>query len=111
MVGATPRTPRATGHQGLALFTSPLKAAPWRTCVHAGDLVMTMHWSQINYSAIVKILKKHDKRTGVLLRAPYLANVLHQVRSSGGRAICMSVHTCRCLPSSVYASKLAISRD
>ena len=46
---------------------------------------MTMHWSQINYSAIVKILKKHDKRTGVLLRAPYLANVLHQVRRGGER--------------------------
>lgn len=26
----------------------------------------------------VKILKKHDKRTGLLLRAPYLANVLQQ---------------------------------
>ena len=44
-----------------------------------GELVLTLHWSLINYSAIVKILKKHDKRTGVLLRAPYLANVLQQV--------------------------------
>mmetsp|Transcript_37329 Transcript_37329/g.83055 ORF Transcript_37329/g.83055 Transcript_37329/m.83055 type:complete len:323 (+) Transcript_37329:409-1377(+) len=43
-----------------------------------GEMVLMLHWSLINYSAIVKILKKHDKRTGVLLRAPYLANVLHQ---------------------------------
>ncbi|GAX75635.1 hypothetical protein CEUSTIGMA_g3079.t1 [Chlamydomonas eustigma] len=47
-----------------------------------GELVMTLHWSLINYSAIVKILKKHDKRSGVLLRAPYLANVLQQPFSS-----------------------------
>uniref|UniRef100_A0A7R9YT16 SPX domain-containing protein n=1 Tax=Chlamydomonas euryale TaxID=1486919 RepID=A0A7R9YT16_9CHLO len=43
-----------------------------------GELVLVLHWSLINYSAIVKILKKHDKRTGVFLRAPYLANVLQQ---------------------------------
>ncbi|KAG1659099.1 hypothetical protein FOA52_013745 [Chlamydomonas sp. UWO 241] len=47
-----------------------------------GELVMILHWSLINYSAIVKILKKHDKCTGVLLRAPYLANVLQQPFSS-----------------------------
>lgn len=47
-----------------------------------GELVMILHWSLINYSAIVKILKKHDKRSGVLLRAPYLANVLMQPFSS-----------------------------
>ncbi len=48
----------------------------------SGELVIILHWSLINYSAIVKILKKHDKRTGVLLRAPYLANVLQQPFSS-----------------------------
>ena len=56
---------------------------------HAGELVMVLHWSLINYSAIVKILKKHDKRSGVLLRAPYLANVLTQVGALGraGRGV------------------------
>lgn len=43
-----------------------------------GSCVLSLHWSLLNYGAINKILKKHDKRTGVLLRAPCLANVLAQ---------------------------------
>jgi hypothetical protein len=43
-------------------------------------MVLLLHWSLLNYAAVVKILKKHDKRSGLLLRAPYLANVLQQVR-------------------------------
>lgn len=41
-------------------------------------MVLLLHWSLLNYNAVVKILKKHDKRTGLLLRAPFLANVLQQ---------------------------------
>lgn len=44
-----------------------------------GDLVLTLHWSLINYSALSKILKKHDKRTGVQIRQPYLTSILQQV--------------------------------
>jgi SPX domain protein involved in polyphosphate accumulation len=44
-----------------------------------GEMVLLLHWSLLNYAAVVKILKKHDKRSGLLLRAPYLANVLQQV--------------------------------
>lgn len=47
-----------------------------------GEMVLLLHWSLLNYAAVVKILKKHDKRTRVLLRAPYLANVLQQVRDA-----------------------------
>lgn len=43
-----------------------------------GEMVLLLHWSLLNYAAVVKILKKHDKHTGLLLRAPYLANVLQQ---------------------------------
>eukprot|EP00775_Hariotina_reticulata_P002343 gene2343-2650_t len=43
-----------------------------------GEMVLLLHWSLLNYAAVVKILKKHDKRSGLLLRAPYLANVLQQ---------------------------------
>lgn len=43
-----------------------------------GEVVLLLHWSLLNFAAVVKILKKHDKRTGLLLRAPYLATVLQQ---------------------------------
>eukprot|EP00798_Chlamydomonas_sp_ICE-L_P008655 gene8655-34107_t len=43
-----------------------------------GEVVLLLHWSLLNYAAVVKILKKHDKHSGVLLRAPYLAKLLHQ---------------------------------
>lgn len=46
-------------------------------------MVLLLHWSLLNYAAVVKILKKHDKRSGLLLRAPYLANVLQQVCGVG----------------------------
>lgn len=44
-----------------------------------GELVLLLHWSLVNYAAVAKILKKHDKLTGSRLRAPVLASVLHQV--------------------------------
>uniref|UniRef100_A0A7S0V5U9 SPX domain-containing protein n=1 Tax=Polytomella parva TaxID=51329 RepID=A0A7S0V5U9_9CHLO len=47
-----------------------------------GEMVLLLHWSLLNYAAVVKILKKHDKRTGVLLRSPYIGNVLQQPFSS-----------------------------
>ncbi|EFN60186.1 hypothetical protein CHLNCDRAFT_133701 [Chlorella variabilis] len=43
-----------------------------------GELVLMLHWSLVNYAAVAKILKKHDKMTGSRLRAPVLASVLHQ---------------------------------
>jgi len=50
-----------------------------------------MHWSLLNYAAVAKILKKHDKRTGLLLRAPYLTNVLQQV------CVCVRACVCECV--------------
>lgn len=29
-----------------------------------GELVLMLHWSLVNYAAVAKILKKHDKMTG-----------------------------------------------
>eukprot|EP00898_Chlorokybus_atmophyticus_P002577 jgi/Chlat1/331/Chrsp1S03193 len=43
-----------------------------------GEMVLLENYSLLNYTGLVKILKKHDKRTGLLLRSPYLANVLKQ---------------------------------
>merc|ERR1719359_18560 len=47
-----------------------------------GGLVLQLHWSSLNYASLVKILKKHDKVTGLSLRSPFLANVLRQPFSS-----------------------------
>ena len=43
-----------------------------------GEMVFLLHWCELNYIALVKILKKHDKKTGILLRSPYLASVVGQ---------------------------------
>lgn len=43
-----------------------------------GEMVLLVNYSSLNYTGLVKILKKHDKRTGALLRMPFIRNVLHQ---------------------------------
>ncbi|KAF5952913.1 hypothetical protein HYC85_010857 [Camellia sinensis] len=43
-----------------------------------GEMVLLMNYSNVNYTGLVKILKKYDKRTGGLLRSPYIQKVLHQ---------------------------------
>ncbi|PWA84454.1 SPX domain-containing protein [Artemisia annua] len=43
-----------------------------------GEMVLLENYSALNYTGIVKILKKYDKRTGTVLRLPYLQKVLQQ---------------------------------
>lgn len=43
-----------------------------------GELLLMVHWSILAYTGLVKILKKHHKRTGLLVRAPHLDNLLTQ---------------------------------
>jgi hypothetical protein len=44
-----------------------------------GELVLMEHWVSLNDTALVKILKKHDKRSSSLsLRSPFLVSVLQQ---------------------------------
>ncbi|KAL0038339.1 hypothetical protein WJX77_002607 [Trebouxia sp. C0004] len=43
-----------------------------------GELLLMVHWSILAYTGLVKILKKHHKRTGLLVRAPHLDNLLSQ---------------------------------
>ena len=43
-----------------------------------GEIIPLLHWCELNYIGLVKILKKHDKKTGLLLRSPFLANVVKQ---------------------------------
>ncbi|KAF4378327.1 hypothetical protein G4B88_015898 [Cannabis sativa] len=43
-----------------------------------GEMVLLENYSALNYTGLVKILKKYDKRTGALMRLPFIQKVLHQ---------------------------------
>ncbi|GKB54550.1 SPX domain-containing protein 1-like protein [Tanacetum coccineum] len=43
-----------------------------------GEMVLLENYSSLNYTGIVKILKKYDKRTGALLRLPFIQKVLQE---------------------------------
>ncbi|XLS48652.1 hypothetical protein HN51_023010 [Arachis hypogaea] len=43
-----------------------------------GEMVLLVNYSNINYTGLAKILKKYDKRTGGLLRLPFIQKVLVQ---------------------------------
>lgn len=43
-----------------------------------GEMVLLENYSALNYTGLVKILKKYDKRTGALLRLPFIQKVLKQ---------------------------------
>ncbi|KAE9608365.1 hypothetical protein Lal_00026157 [Lupinus albus] len=43
-----------------------------------GEMVLLENYSALNYTGLVKILKKYDKRTGALIRLPFIQNVLQQ---------------------------------
>ncbi|XP_066385919.1 SPX domain-containing protein 3 isoform X3 [Miscanthus floridulus] len=66
-----------------ALRRRPLSAAETRSVrkeivdLH-GEMVLLLNYSAINYTGLAKILKKYDKRTGRLLRLPFIEKVLGQ---------------------------------
>jgi hypothetical protein len=41
-----------------------------------GDVLLMMHWSMLAYTGLVKIMKKYHKRTGKLLDAPGMSDLL-----------------------------------
>ncbi|KAG8091328.1 hypothetical protein GUJ93_ZPchr0012g21747 [Zizania palustris] len=43
-----------------------------------GEMVLLLNYSAVNYTGLGKILKKYDKRTGRLLRLPFIERVLRQ---------------------------------
>ncbi|XP_004308470.1 PREDICTED: SPX domain-containing protein 3-like [Fragaria vesca subsp. vesca] len=43
-----------------------------------GEMVLLVNYSNINYTGLAKILKKYDKRTGALLRLPFIQEILEQ---------------------------------
>lgn len=40
--------------------------------------VLVLHFVMLQYASLSKLLKKHDKRTGILLRRPFLARLSSQ---------------------------------
>ncbi|XP_022133849.1 SPX domain-containing protein 4 [Momordica charantia] len=43
-----------------------------------GGMVLLKNYSSLNFAGLIKILKKYDKRTGELLRLPYMQLVVRQ---------------------------------
>ncbi|XP_059641807.1 SPX domain-containing protein 1-like [Cornus florida] len=43
-----------------------------------GEMVLLENYSALNYTGLVKILKKYDKRSGALIRLPFIQKVLKQ---------------------------------
>ncbi|XP_057807332.1 SPX domain-containing protein 3 [Salvia miltiorrhiza] len=43
-----------------------------------GEMVLLMNYSNINYTGLAKILKKYDKRSGGVMRLPFIQKVLQQ---------------------------------
>ncbi|CAM8970240.1 unnamed protein product [Rhodiola kirilowii] len=43
-----------------------------------GEMVLLENYSALNYTGIVKILKKYDKRSGTLIRLPFIQKVLQE---------------------------------
>lgn len=50
-----------------------------------GSMILLLHWSLLNFIAVIKILKKHDKHSGIMMRQPLLASVLKQPFNSTER--------------------------
>lgn len=43
-----------------------------------GEMVLLENYSALNYTGLVKILKKYEKRTGALIRLPFIQKLLQQ---------------------------------
>ena len=71
-----------TDRAGLRLCIPCAHWLPLACCRHFvdfhGEMLLLVHWSILAYTGLVKILKKHHKRTGLLVRAPHLDNLLNQ---------------------------------
>ncbi|XP_059461350.1 SPX domain-containing protein 1-like [Corylus avellana] len=51
----------------------------WRTLADFhGEMVFLLNYSALNYIGLVKILKKYEKRSGALVRLPFIQKVLQE---------------------------------
>lgn len=58
-----------------------------------GEMVLLENYSALNYTGLVKIIKKHDKKTGTFLRMPFIQNVLQEPFFATD-IVCRLVHEC-----------------
>ncbi|WVZ16574.1 hypothetical protein V8G54_009556 [Vigna mungo] len=66
-----------------------------------GEMVLLVNYSNINYTGLAKILKKYDKRTGGLLRLPFIQKVLEQPFFTTD-LISKLVKECECIIDAVF---------
>ncbi|KAI8018891.1 SPX domain-containing protein 1 [Camellia lanceoleosa] len=43
-----------------------------------GEMVLLLHYSVINFAGLLKIVKKHNKKTGTVIWLPFMPKVLQQ---------------------------------
>ena len=60
------------------------------------QMLLLVHWSILAYTGLVKILKKHYKRTGLRVRAPHLDNLLSQPFCSVEVRFWLTLEFCKC---------------
>ncbi|KAL5225827.1 hypothetical protein ABZP36_012466 [Zizania latifolia] len=71
-----------------------------------GEMVLLLNYSAVNYTGLGKILKKYDKRTGRLLRLPFIEKVLRQPFFMT-EIISRLIHDCETTMEAVFASSTA----
>ncbi|CAJ1948630.1 unnamed protein product [Sphenostylis stenocarpa] len=69
-----------------------------------GEMVLLVNYSNINYTGLAKILKKYDKRTGGLLRLPFIQKVLEQPFFTT-ELISKLVKECECIIDAVFPAE------
>jgi SPX domain protein involved in polyphosphate accumulation len=67
-----------------------------------GEVLLLVHWSILAYTATVKILKKHHKRTGLLVKAPQLGDLLSQPFCS--TEVSCGIHRCCAMRHTLYSA-------
>ncbi|OEL27505.1 SPX domain-containing protein 3 [Dichanthelium oligosanthes] len=68
----------AGDHESAALRAAGMRRVRKEVVDLHGEMVLLLNYSAINYTGLAKILKKYDKRTGRLLRLPFIEKVLGQ---------------------------------
>ncbi|KAJ1256243.1 hypothetical protein BS78_K056600 [Paspalum vaginatum] len=72
-----------------------------------GEMVLLLNYSAINYTGLAKILKKYDKRTGRLLRLPFIEKKVLGQPFFATELISRLVHECEATMEAVFKASRA----